>query len=71
LILTKLQNTGQMMKNEKRLSDKLMDLLKEYSKAEYEYINPYFLSDISRLLREYYKLEDDEVDDWIQGMFSA
>jgi len=59
------------MKNEKRLSDKLMDLLKEYSKAEYEYINPYFLSDISRLLREYYKLEDDEVDDWIQGMFSA
>lgn len=71
MILTKLQNTGQMMKNEKRLSDKLMDLLKEYSKAEYEYINPYFLSDISRLLREYYKLEDDEVDDWIQGMFSA
>ena len=49
----------------------LMDVLKKYSKKEFTYINPNFLQGIEALLWDYFELEDDEVDEWITGMWSA
>jgi len=48
----------------------VMDILKKYSRYPNSgYINPYFLSDISNLLKTYYQLSDDTVDTWIYNIF--
>lgn len=52
-------------------AEEIMEVLKRRSKADYEYINPHFLTDIVTALYDYYQLEDNGVDKWIQGMFSA
>ena len=49
----------------------IMDLMIKRSKMDYEYINPNFLAGITELLEGYYQLEDDGVDDWVDGMWSA
>jgi len=48
-----------------------MELLKKRKDMPYEYINPHFLASIAGALRDYGKIEDDEVWDWVQGMYSA
>ena len=53
------------------LPDKILDLLKQQAQAEHTYINPHFLSELSNLLEQYYKLEDDEVDSWIADMYGC
>lgn len=62
------------MKTKSSLPQEIMNLLKKYAekdKEDFEYINPHFLTGINELLDSYYKLEDYEVDKWIQDMWSA
>lgn len=52
----------------------ILEVLKKAAEAEkdkHTYTNPHFLQEINQLLYDYYKLEDDEVGDYIQGMFGA
>jgi len=49
----------------------ILNLLKQKSKENHEYINPNFLVDVSTALYNYYDLEDNDVDKWIQDMFGA
>lgn len=51
--------------------EQILQIMKDKSKQEHEYINPHFLQEISGLLWDYYELEDDEVDTWISGMFGT
>jgi hypothetical protein len=53
------------------LHDKIMKLLRQKMQEPYEYVNPHFLLGIADLLEAYYGCEDDDVDKWIQDMFSA
>ena len=56
-----------------KLPQDIMNLLAKYAKEEdgFQYINPYFLSEIKAALYNYYKLEDDEVGEWVMDMYSA
>lgn len=47
---------------------RLLELMKEFSTKDV-YINPHLLVEISGLLYEFYELEDDGVDQWINEMF--
>lgn len=53
------------------LHEQILDLLRQKSKAEFEYINPHFLLAITEAIESYYGSEDDDVDQWIQDMFGA
>ena len=53
------------------MGQEIIDLLKEKSQQEYEYINPHFLQAITSSIYDYYNIEDDEVDEWVIGMFGA
>jgi len=57
--------------SKKKLHDEILELMKQKSTEEYEYINPNFLSGITTLIYDYYQLEDDEVNNWVDGMWSA
>ena len=59
------------MGQQKELAVEIMELLKKRKDMPYEYINPHFLASIAGALRDYGKIEDDEVWDWVQGMYSA
>ena len=48
----------------------IFDEMKRRAKLNDEdYINPHFLTEIAVLLDVYYKLDDEEVDEWITKMF--
>ena len=47
----------------------ILNMLKIHANTG-DYSNPHFLAEISRLLFEYYNLEDDTVDKWINDLFS-
>jgi len=51
--------------------DEMMNVLRRRSKEEYEHINPNFLIAIEDTLFDYRELEDDDVHEWIVGMFGA
>jgi len=53
-----------------KLPQQIMELLRERSNRNNEYINPHFLSEIAGLLESYYHLEDDDVHDWISNIWS-
>ena len=50
------------------IAEEIMEILKRKSKTD-EYINPNFLTDINSKLFNYYQIEDEEVDKWIQDMW--
>lgn len=52
------------------LYNEIMELLKKYAKEDDEYINPHFLFALTELLCDYSGLEDEEVDQWVQDMWS-
>lgn len=52
-----------------RFEEEVLNLLRERSRKDDEYINPNFLLAIENLLYEYYELEDDDVSEWIQSMW--
>lgn len=52
------------------IANDLMKVLKEYSKDDSKYINPNFLSAITKAIEDYYGVEDDAVNQWVQEMFS-
>lgn len=54
-----------------KLHEDILTLLKEKSYDKYEYINPHFLQTITSALYDYYKIEDEEVDEWVCDMFGA
>lgn len=49
----------------------ILAILKAKAEAQFEYLNPNFLSEITNLIESYYGLSDDVVDSWIQEMYSA
>jgi len=51
------------------LAKEIMKLLIKKQKEPYDYVNPYFLEDISKLLEEYYQIENDDVEEWINNMW--
>lgn len=53
------------------IANQIMKILKDKSQQEHDYINPHFLVQLQSALYDYYELEDDEVDDWIQDMWGA
>lgn len=53
------------------LHEEILALLKKRSTMEHEYINPNFLGIINVAVYDYYKIEDDKVDEWIEDMFGA
>ena len=57
--------------NKTPLENEILELLKKRANMPHEYINPNFLSAITELLHNYYNLEDEKVDQWIQNMWSA
>ena len=59
-----------MMASVNNIPEDIMAVLKEYAKRDDQYINPNFLSDVATLLEQYYQLEDDDVDKWIQDTYS-
>ena len=65
------KESPQQVKDNKRLADKIMELLKNQANSPHEYINPHFLSEITTSLHDYYGIEDESVDKWINGMWSA
>jgi hypothetical protein len=54
-----------------KLQQEIMELLKKRANMPYEYINPNFLQHLIELLSAYYGIEDDEVDEWADSMWSA
>lgn len=48
----------------------IMKLLIKETINKSGYINPHFLSELSRILYEYYNLEDEQVDKYIENMWS-
>lgn len=54
-----------------KLHEEILVLLKKRATMEHEYINPNFLGIINAALYDYYKIEDDTVDKWIEDMFGA
>lgn len=54
-----------------QLYQQILDLLRQKSKGEFEYINPNFLLFITEALESYYDASDDDVNRWVQDMFSA
>ena len=59
-------------RKEQTLPEKLLDLMKNHveNASEGEYINPNFLLSITSALEEYYSLEDEYVDKWVENMWS-
>jgi hypothetical protein len=58
------------MDSEPSLPKQIMALIKNHSvRKPDEYVNPYFLQEVLRVLDEYYQLEDHELDDWARDMF--
>jgi len=53
------------------LHEEILNVLKKRAAAEHDYINPYFLLEITRSLDEFYSCEDDVVNSWVQDMYSA
>lgn len=53
------------------LGAEILTLLRSKADSEWEYYNPYFLSDITERIEEYYNISDEVVDRWVQKMFSA
>ncbi len=58
-------------KVEGTLPEKILELLKEQSQKEHTYINPNFLQIMNSALYDYYDLEDEDVDQWINDMWGA
>jgi hypothetical protein len=52
-----------------KLQEEIMDCLKRKSKEDHGYINPNFLIGITGLLEDYFQLEDDDVDRWVQDCY--
>lgn len=53
------------------LPQQILNLLHDKSQSTHEYINPNFLSELSTLLFDYYRIENEEVDKWIEDMYGA
>lgn len=53
------------------IHEEILSILKKRADAPYEYINPNFLVSIVEAIYTYYEIEDEDVDKWIEGMFSA
>ena len=51
------------------LQEKIMNVIKEHSKTDTNYVNPYFVEEILEALSGFYELEDDDVEAWLQDMF--
>jgi hypothetical protein len=58
-------------KHPDQLATELLEVLKRYSCAEWEYHNPHFLMDITTAISDYYNIEDVGVDKWVEDMWSA
>lgn len=60
---------------EDNIGKEILDVLLKYANKDknggFEYINPYFLREVSGSVLTYFGLENDIVDDWVDGMFSA
>lgn len=53
-----------------KLHEEILQLLKDQARYRpNEYINPNFLMEVSEALFDFYGIEDDEVDDWVQDMW--
>lgn len=51
------------------LAEDIISIMKEYAERDDEYINPHFLSGVTQHIYDYYQIEDDIVDSWVQDMF--
>lgn len=52
------------------LAEEILSVLKKHLEKEDTYINPNFLMEVNNALYNYYKLEDDRVEELIQSMWS-
>ena len=53
------------------ISTEILAMLRSKAEAQWEYLNPNFLTEITDLIESYYGLRDDVVDGWIAEMYSA
>jgi hypothetical protein len=53
------------------LGTEILSLLRSKAEKDFEYYNPHFLSEIVTLIEQYYGVEDEVVDKWIENMWSA
>jgi hypothetical protein len=53
------------------IEKEIMEILIKHSKKEFDYPNATFLADINELLWDYFGIQDDDVDEWIDSMWSA
>lgn len=54
----------------KNIGDELLDVLRSKVNDNH-YYNPHFLSEIVTHIYDYYDVEDEQVDKWIEKMWSA
>lgn len=52
------------------IGDELMDTLRKYARLDDCYINPNFLAEIRNNLHSWCNIDDVNVDNWIDGMYS-
>ena len=59
------------MGTEFNLAEEMMKLLLKQARLPHKYVNPHFLTEVMSALDDYYDLENDEVYEWINNMWST
>ncbi len=53
------------------IGEEILELLRKKAEADWEYVNPHFLTEITSSIYGYYDLEDEVVDKWVEEMWGA
>ena len=54
-----------------KIENDIMNVLIKHMNDKHTYINPNFLSEVTRALNDYYSIENVNVDSWVSDMYGA